>query len=961
MLLSDKTIRRLCEDPINPLIQPYNPKSISKLTFPRGDGTAGEKLVCSFGSSSYGYDLSLGNKFKLLKTAQQATGARFIDPNNFDQSLFTDITVDDGRTFVIPPRGNALGVVKERVSLRRNMTAIAMQKSTIARCFLEVTVTPLEAEWEGYLTLEFTNKTDLPIHLTPGMGIVQMIILTGDEDCEVSYRDRGGKYQDQPAAPVAARIKNTDNPNPALTLSAAQASGVRRDYPPSVRGLDRYKSFLLGVGFPAELLKTANNVPDLKAVVNTAYEQVVNSALQPVFHNAVRDFGIKVYDVTATTFGYGGMGRTSAGWCYAIDVINALGEFFASDQSDDVIMETPSLRNCTGLLALIAYAKSWKEVPPAPAEKAAVTTEPVQKPEPVLTEAERQEAADKATVVASRDWLVAVGYPFVHLNGDSKESLQDLRTYVIGNYDAVLADDALTAKFHQALLGVGITARMYAGSGMLYSAEGKDATVSISEIADTVAWRAGGFASPDAQYVAKTFMIVMAQIKGFAKSEDGEYTHPVSTGFGDVARAAVVVGDGAAIFDGLLKASNIKVLEGYSPEAYLTELYENILKNANAISMFNSSWGGLTLAVGGGYKYGYSGRWKSPEEIIRVLREQADLADFQARLEVAGSWEHAGHSFVKALGTVSGVFPETLPLPEEALEDLKAALPGIIEDDGTVNMSAVAAKAQRISTQAQEPVADPSAPVAVLEEPITAAPTPSPLDPLKTALQSDDSYAFSWDANLVASFQDRFTPEQQALIPGFVDLIRQGAADFMSRAFGVDMTKVNAGVSNAAEIEQLTEATAARGKEQAEKAMEQTAQVLGGYASINPSTKLEDLKGVPFYATGVLNRKTYTDQDLRVNLLQVERFILSVSPTHIDPKTRNGLCILNSSDNRDVFVLIKLDAILQALIPGGPAIPVETAEQYRTYLTHYFGASAEIRLDDARRKLADMGYTLVSE
>lgn len=208
MLLSDHSIRELCQS-ASPLISPFLNESISRLDVDNGVRRVTEK-VCSFGLSSFGYDLRLGNHFKVLKRAHEVSGARIINPNNFDQDLYRDIEVADGGTFVLPPHGCALGVSKERMALPRNVTGIAMQKSTIARSMMEVTVTPLEAGWEGFLTYEFHNKTDFPIHLLVGQGIAQILFIKGDRDCETSYADRDGKYQNQEARAVAPRSKPTN-------------------------------------------------------------------------------------------------------------------------------------------------------------------------------------------------------------------------------------------------------------------------------------------------------------------------------------------------------------------------------------------------------------------------------------------------------------------------------------------------------------------------------------------------------------------------------------------------------------------------------------------------------------------------------------------------------------------------------------------------------------------------------
>lgn len=211
MLLSDKTITELCQGD-RPMIAPFVAESMSVL--PSGHP------VTSFGRSSYGYDLSLGNKFKVLKKASQLPGARIIDPVAFDPELFTDLEVRDGDVFVVPPQTCVLAVTKERIIMPADVAGVCMQKSTIARCFLEVTVTPLEPGWEGYLTLEMHNKTEFPVHLRPGMGIVQLLLYKGDQECEVPYGSRHGKYQNQPAEPVIARAKiaTAEQPNPPTHL-----------------------------------------------------------------------------------------------------------------------------------------------------------------------------------------------------------------------------------------------------------------------------------------------------------------------------------------------------------------------------------------------------------------------------------------------------------------------------------------------------------------------------------------------------------------------------------------------------------------------------------------------------------------------------------------------------------------------------------------------------------------------
>ena len=211
-IMSDKWIKHKAEK--DQLIVPFHAESRST----NADGTP----VTSYGLSSFGYDIRLGNTFRLfdfpLKKSEsieviydivQTTADidNIIDPVNFKPEFTTPITIRDYESLIIPPGGFVLGVSKERLVLGDDFTAICMEKSTLARCGLCVTVTPLEAGWSGYVTLEISNKTHLPIKLTPGMGICQVLFFQGNEPCEVSYADRNGKYQDQPAEPILPRRK----------------------------------------------------------------------------------------------------------------------------------------------------------------------------------------------------------------------------------------------------------------------------------------------------------------------------------------------------------------------------------------------------------------------------------------------------------------------------------------------------------------------------------------------------------------------------------------------------------------------------------------------------------------------------------------------------------------------------------------------------------------------------------
>ena len=146
--------------------------------------------VVSFGVSSYGYDVRVGDEFKVFTNVFNTV----VDPKNFDPRSFVDIKAD---VCIIPPNSFALARTVEYFRIPREVLTICVGKSTYARCGIIVNVTPLEPEWEGHVTLEFSNTTPLPAKIYANEGVAQVIFIESDEVCDTSYRDRGGKYQGQ--------------------------------------------------------------------------------------------------------------------------------------------------------------------------------------------------------------------------------------------------------------------------------------------------------------------------------------------------------------------------------------------------------------------------------------------------------------------------------------------------------------------------------------------------------------------------------------------------------------------------------------------------------------------------------------------------------------------------------------------------------------------------------------------
>ncbi len=176
---SDKWIRRMAES--CGMIEPFEHNQVSRSERGR---------VISYGTSSYGYDIRCSSEFKIFTNINSA----IVDPKKFDENSFVDFT---GEVCIIPPNSFALARTVEYFRIPRDVLTMCLGKSTYARCGIIVNVTPFEPEWEGFVTLEFSNTTPLPAKIYANEGVAQVLFFQSDEECEISYRDRGGKYQGQ--------------------------------------------------------------------------------------------------------------------------------------------------------------------------------------------------------------------------------------------------------------------------------------------------------------------------------------------------------------------------------------------------------------------------------------------------------------------------------------------------------------------------------------------------------------------------------------------------------------------------------------------------------------------------------------------------------------------------------------------------------------------------------------------
>lgn len=164
------------------MIEPFEAGQVRK----DGDG---DKVI-SYGTSSYGYDIRCADEFKIFTNINSAV----VDPKAFDPESFVDLKAD---VCIIPPNSFCLARTVEYMRIPRNVLTVCLGKSTYARCGIIVNVTPLEPEWEGHVTLEFSNTTPLPARIYANEGVAQVLFFESDEQCETSYRDRAGKYMKQ--------------------------------------------------------------------------------------------------------------------------------------------------------------------------------------------------------------------------------------------------------------------------------------------------------------------------------------------------------------------------------------------------------------------------------------------------------------------------------------------------------------------------------------------------------------------------------------------------------------------------------------------------------------------------------------------------------------------------------------------------------------------------------------------
>jgi dCTP deaminase len=174
-IMSDRWITRMARE--QGMIEPFEDRQV-------------RKGVISYGVSSYGYDMRVAREFRIFTNVLNS----IVDPKQFDPKSFVEY---EGDVCIVPPNSFALARSVEYFRIPRNILTVTVGKSTYARCGIITNVTPFEPEWEGFVTLEISNTTPLPAKIYANEGIAQVLFFRGEEEPEVSYKDKGGKYQSQ--------------------------------------------------------------------------------------------------------------------------------------------------------------------------------------------------------------------------------------------------------------------------------------------------------------------------------------------------------------------------------------------------------------------------------------------------------------------------------------------------------------------------------------------------------------------------------------------------------------------------------------------------------------------------------------------------------------------------------------------------------------------------------------------
>jgi dCTP deaminase len=150
-------------------------------------------------------DLRLDRTFRVFRV----TSRPFVDVREPVDDLTEVVSIGDGEPFVVQPGTFCLGSTVETVRLPDDIVARVDGKSSMGRLGLLVHATAgyVDPGWEGCLTLELSNQSQMPIALYYGMRIAQISFLRLSSRVDRPYGTPGlgSKYQGQ-TGPTPSRI-----------------------------------------------------------------------------------------------------------------------------------------------------------------------------------------------------------------------------------------------------------------------------------------------------------------------------------------------------------------------------------------------------------------------------------------------------------------------------------------------------------------------------------------------------------------------------------------------------------------------------------------------------------------------------------------------------------------------------------------------------------------------------------
>jgi dCTP deaminase len=157
-------------------------------------------------------DVRCDRRFRVFRNSRYG----FIDVKQPMPDLTELVTVAGEDPFILHPGEFVLGATLERVTLGNDIVARLEGKSSLGRLGLQVHSTAgfIDPGFDGHVTLELSNVSNLPITIYPSMkvGQVSFLEMTGPADNPYGSGALGSKYQGQEGPTPSAYWRNFADP-----------------------------------------------------------------------------------------------------------------------------------------------------------------------------------------------------------------------------------------------------------------------------------------------------------------------------------------------------------------------------------------------------------------------------------------------------------------------------------------------------------------------------------------------------------------------------------------------------------------------------------------------------------------------------------------------------------------------------------------------------------------------------